>query len=199
MYYDTAQYLCPAAGTPFLLSSNETMHSLLVEDGWIEFRKNKHMEEFYVTEDVVGRGADTSLISSDGVNPTGQYYVQMTGDQYGAAWAGRFMSPGDAFHRECRVVIYQADCQVLNDYHEASDLHLLEHIDSITFPGGAVAHDILLFAWGGQEGYLYGQGLGLIGWKNLTDGSFGNYLVAHNVAAPPAPFPHPCVTRPRLR
>jgi len=197
-YYDLAQYLCPAYGLPFLLSSSETMQSVLCPDGWIEFRKNKHMEEFYVTDEVVGRGADTSMISSDGVNPVGTFYVQMTGNVYGAPWAARFMAVGEAYHRDCRVVIYNYDGSILNDYQEASDLHLIDHIDQITFPGGAVANDSLLLGWGGQEGYIYTRGMGLTGWKNLTDGSFGNYLIAVGVPPPPHPFPHTPVSRPPI-
>jgi len=106
MAFDLHQYLCPAAGISFLLSSQETMQSDICSDGWIEFRKNRHMEEFFVTDTVIGRGADTSMISDDGVHPVGTFYVQYTGEMYGCPWIARYMSPGERYHRECRVVVY---------------------------------------------------------------------------------------------
>lgn len=196
MPFDLADYLCPERGIVYQLSSNETCYSHLDPDGWRTFSKNRHSEEFYVAQQTIQRGADLSLISNDGVNPTGQFYVQYTGDDYGCAWAARFMDVGNVFYRYCRVKYFTYDCQLLADYTEESDLILLEHRDSVQFPNGLIIPDVLLFAWGQEEGYLYARGMGLIGWKNLVSGEYANYVIAVNVAPPAPPFTHDCLPRP---
>lgn len=194
--FDLADYLCPVPGRSFLLSSNETMQSVAVPDGWIEFRKNKHCEEFYVTDSVIGRGADTSLISNDGVNPTGSFYVQYQGNVYGCPWIARYMDVGEAYHRDCHVIYYDHDGTILADYQEASYINFVAHYPDLTFPSAITLSDVVLLQWGGEEGYLYAYGFGLVGWRNMRDGSFGNYIVALDVPPPPPPFPHEAVPRP---
>jgi len=198
MLFDLADYLCPVNGMVYQLSSNETCYSHLDPDGWRTFSKNRHAEEFFVNDQFVGRGADTSLISTDGVNPTGTFYVQYTGEYYGCNWARRYMSPGEAFQRHCRIKMFTYDCLEFEDYEEISTLQLLEHYDSIPMPNGLLVHDSLLFTWGGEEGYLYTRGFGLTGWKNLASGQFANYIVAVNVAPPAPAFTHECLPRPAI-
>jgi len=196
MAFDLAEYLCPREGIVYLLSSNETCYSHLDADGWRTFSKNRHSEEFYVSESDVGRGADLSLISTDGVNPTGTFYVQYTQERYGCAWAKRWMDVGEVYTRYCWIKIYDYQCNLLDEYEEQSDLTLLDHFDSVTFPNGLIIPDVLLFKWAGEEGYLYANGFGLIGWKNLVSGNYANYVVAVNVAPPAPPFTHDCLPRP---
>lgn len=193
--YDLADYICPAAGNPFTLTSNEACQSIKTSDNWIEFHKNKNCEEFYVTDTVIGRGADTSLLSRDGVHANGTFYVQYSGSQYGCPWAARHMKVGDVFHRNCRVVVYDYTGKVLSDSpNTQSDLALNAYHESITFPNGKSVQNVLEFQWGGDEVYYYAKGYGLVGWKNLKDGSLGNYLSVFggNIQSI---FPH-AITRP---
>ena len=185
--FDLKDYLCPANGKAYTLTSNEACQSVQAADGWIEFRKNRHMEEFYVTDDVIGRGADTSLISNDGVHPIGTIY--------GCAWVARYMEKGQVYHRKCRVIVYDFTGRVLDDGIAESDIVLKDHHDTLLFPSGIAVNDVLEFQWGGEELYFYARDYGLVGWRNLRDGSFGNYIqrlggniqepFAHAVPRPP--------------
>jgi len=195
MAFDMHDYLCPTAGITYLLSSSESCRSVICADGWINFCKNRHKEEFRVDENYIYRGSDTSLISSDGVNPVGTFYTQYDGDNYGAIWCPRYMLLGETVERHCRVVVRDYLCNILNDYSESSPLTFVDHFDRIEFPGGLIVSDIIQLRWSGEEGYLYANQLGLVGWRNIVSGQFGNYVVALNVSTPAPPFEQ-CLTRP---
>ena len=200
MAYDLADYICPANGKPFKLSSNESCQSIKAADGWIEFRKNRHMEEFRVTPTAIQRGADTSLISKDGIDPVGTFYIQYAGSKehpiYGCDWVARYMSEGQVFHRSCLVNVYDYTGKLLTSDVVDSDIVLRKHHNSLLLPSGITVNDVLEFQWGGNEIYFYAKGYGLVGWRYLLDGSFGNFLVqfSGNIQQP---FPH-AIARPNV-
>jgi lysozyme len=204
MIYDLLHYICPPNGKQYRLFGlgDESCQCVQANDGWIEFRKNRHTEEFYVTNSVVGRGADTSEISRDGVHPTGQFYILYTRRPdgsltYGAPWAKRLMSVGDKFHRDCRVIRYSADGSIVAQYDDATDLVLNAHHSSLSFPqSGITVEDVLELQWGGEEVYYYAKGYGLVGWKNLRTGQ-GTFVGVLS-AAIAEPFPHDVKPRPRV-
>lgn len=179
--YDLLDYICPPNGKAYYLNGlgNENCASVLASDGWIDFRKNKHKEEFYVTDTVIGRGADSSLISKDGVNPTGTFYVQYREENgkliYGAPWIKRFMSPGEKFHRNVTIQIYNYKGELQAKYGDPSDITFNKYHDFITFPQSQLTvKDVVELQWGGEEVYYYAKGFGLVGWKNLkqNEGSY---------------------------
>lgn len=192
--YDLMDYICPPNGKPYVLvgMGYENCQSLLAPDGWIEFRKNRHMEEFRVDANYIYRGADTSEISRDGVTPNGRFYIQYTtGDfrQYGAPWAKRQMAVGESFVRFCHVIWLDSTGKLITEYDETSTLILEKAATSVE------GIPTLTFRWGGDERYTYGKGYGLIGWQNLKTGA-GSHM---DLAATPniqKPFVHP-VVRPR--
>jgi GH25 family lysozyme M1 (1,4-beta-N-acetylmuramidase)/murein DD-endopeptidase MepM/ murein hydrolase activator NlpD len=204
MAHDLLQYICPPDGKKYRLFGlgDESCQCVQADDGWIEFRKNRHMEEFYVTDTVIGRGADTSEISRDGVHPTGQFYILYTRRPdgsltYGAPWAKRLMRVGEEFHRDCRVIRYNADGSIVAQYDDATDLVLNAHHDSRTFAQfGITVKDVLELQWGGEEVYYYGKGYGLVGWENLRTGQ-GSFIGVVG-ATISDPFPHDVKPRPRV-
>jgi lysozyme len=204
MVYDLLHYVCPPNGMQYRLLGlgDESCQCVQAGDGWIEFRKNRHMEEFYITDTVIGRGADTSEISRDGVHPTGQFYILYTrrpdgSFTYGAPWAKRLMSVGDKFHRDCRVIRYNADGSIVAQYDDATDLVLNAHRSSLSFSqSGITVEDVLELQWGGEEVYYYAKGYGLVGWKNLRTGQ-GSFVGVLS-ATISEPFPHDVKPRPRV-
>ncbi|RPJ35283.1 MAG: M23 family metallopeptidase [Planctomycetaceae bacterium] len=204
MVFDLLHYICPPSGKQYRLFGlgDENCQCVQASDGWIEFRKNRHMEEFYATDSVIGRGADTSEISRDGVNPTGQFYILYTRRPdgsliYGAPWIKRLMSVGEKFHRDCRVIRYNANGTIVAEYDDATDIVVNAHHPRLTFPqSGITIEDVLELQWGGEEVYYYANGYGLVGWKNLRtgQGSFVGVLSATSFD----PFPHEVKPRPRV-
>jgi hypothetical protein len=203
MAFDLLNYICPPNGKQYRLFGlgDESCQCFQADDGWIEFRKNKHVEEFYVTDTVIGRGADTSEISRDGVNPTEKFYVQYTRQpdgslSYGAPWAKRFMDVGESFHRLCHVIHYRADGAIIEESDPETDLVVNAHHPSRTFPqSGITIEDVLELQWGGEEVYFYANGFGLVGWKNLRTGVESFVGVLSATIQPP--FPH-AIARPRV-
>src|SRR5690606_28169969 len=115
--------VCPPNGRSVRLSSDEYCRCVQSPDGWIEQRKNKHKEEFYVTDKFIGRGADSSLISKDGINPTGTFYILYTPEgKYGTNWCRREMSVNEEFVRDVQVVIYDYTGKELNRYRDVTTL-----------------------------------------------------------------------------
>ncbi len=205
MAYDLLYYICPPNGKAFLLSSSENCQSIQMSDGWIEFHKNRNMEEFYVTSTVIGRGADTSDLSRDGVHADGTFYVQYTATRahYGCAWAARFMEIGDQFQRQTHIAQYNHDMSTpMREYDESSTLKLTQHFDALPLPNGQVVRDVLEFEWidsggTGQELYYYANGYGLVGFKKLGAGAYQTFFAAP-IAAAMIPFPHHGVNRPAV-
>ncbi len=203
MAYDLLYYICPPNGKPFLLSSSENCQSIQRADGWIEFHKNRNLEEFYVTSTVIGRGADTSDLSHDGVHANGTFYIQYTATRarYGCAWAARFMGIGDQFQRHAHIAQYNHDTSTpMREYDEASALKLTQHFDTLPMPNGQVVQDVLEFEWidssgTGQELYYYANGYGLVGFRKLGAGAYTTFFAAP-IAAVMTPFPHNNVNRP---
>lgn len=195
--FDMLQYICPPNGRKYRLGGmgDENCQCTQESDGWILQRKNKHVEEFYVTDTIIGRGADTSEISRDGVNPTGRFYVQYTGSSYGAPWCKRFMQVGESFKRSPRIVFYDYRTNILSDYQDVSTLVVNNHHDKIVSPTGVTTWDVLELQWGGEEIYYYGYGFGLVGWKNLRTNQ-GSYVISVT-ATIMTPFPAP-ILRPKV-
>lgn len=208
MAFDLLNYICPPNGKQYRLFGlgDESCQCFQAQDGWIEFRKNRHMEEFYVTDTIIGRGADTSEISRDGVNPTEKFYIQHTRQPdgsvtYGAPWAKRFMEVGESFHRVCHVIRYHANGTPFEETDPETDLVINAHHPSLTFPrSGITVEDVLELQWGGEEVYYYANGYGLVGWKNLRDGheSFIGVLSATIQEPFPHGIPRPVVGMPTL-
>ena len=203
--YDLLQYVCPPGGKKYRLFGlgDESCQCVQANDGWVEFRKNRHMEEFYVTDSVIGRGADTSEISRDGVHPTGQFYILYARRPdgsltYGAPWAKRLMAVGEKFHRDCHVIRYNnVDGSIVAQYDDASDLVLNAHHDELPFSeSGITVKDVLELQWGGEEVYYYGKDYGLVGWKNLRTGQ-GSFIGAAG-ATISEPFAHDVKPRPQV-
>jgi hypothetical protein len=161
-------------------------------DGWIEFRKNKHMEEFRADGQYIYRGADTSEISKDGVHPDGTFYVQYkagTNVYGGAPWAPRSMKPETSFKRTCRVVKYDQYGKMLADYEETTTLHFVKRYTNWKNMG----LDVVQLNWEGEETYYYARGYGLVKWQGPNGGSEINFDIIPQIQTA---FPHGAVPRP---
>jgi hypothetical protein len=192
-FFDLLKYVCPPNGNKYVLGGLGTENCQCTQEsnGWILQRKNKHAEEFKVDNEYIYRGADTSEISRDGVNPTGRFYIQYTGSKYGAQWAKRFMRVGDSFHRDVRIVFYNYLGDVLHDYNDATDLVVRHHYSSFTNSAGMTIPDVLEMQWGGEEVYYYGRNFGLVGWKNLRTNQGSNLVTFSANIMTPFPHMHP--------
>lgn len=195
---DLQPYICPVNGHKFRLVGlgDENCQSVLAADGWIDFHKNRHRETFRFDNDYIYRGEDTSMISKDGQNPVGTYYILYDddGNEYGSKWIKRNMSVGETYDRDPVVKIFEYSGRLITRYPDPTRILFRNYYAEYSFPSGIVLHDVIGLLWAGEEEYLYAKGYGLVGWKNIRtnkEGSYIGHLDGSTMQTFPIPTPRP--------
>lgn len=200
---DLMPYICPPNGQKYRLFGlgDEHCQCVLMPDGGIDFRKNKHYEAFRVDGQYIYRAEDTSMISRDGVNPYGTYYALFTrvGDKlvYGSKWIKRNMLLGEFFYRNPVVRIFNYNGKELVTYDDPSYITFRDYHQEYMFRSGIRLRDVIELQWSSEEVYLYAKGYGLVAWKNIRSGVEGSWIGAFGANIQPS-FAVP-ITRPQAR
>jgi Papain-like cysteine protease AvrRpt2 len=210
--FDMMLYVCPPGSKKFRLfgMGDEAMQCTQEQDGWVLQRKNELSEEFQVTDIMIKRGADTSMLYTDDGKYHGQFYIQWTDVQppsYGADWCPRLMRQGETFARNPRIRYYDWKGNILNDYVDHTTLHFLRWEQQHTFlKSGITVPDVVVLSWANEEEYYYAKNYGLVGWKNLVtkqESFIGSYdavnirnPVSHPIPRPQVPYPPPAKEEP---
>lgn len=188
---DITDHIAPKNGKKFILGGLGTEHcqSILREDGGIDFVKNRHYEAFRLNGDWIDRGEDTSLISSDGVNPTGTFYVLKHIENgklvYGGNWILRDMRVGQTVPRSVWVVGLDYTGREIYSYPDNTSIKFTKHWSEYKFPSGIVVPDVIELEWIGEEHYLYAKDHGLVGWRNTRTGLSRSYITSYNATIQP--------------
>lgn len=121
--------------------------------------KNGEYEHMYYDDRYIYRGIDTSEAPD-------KFYVQMTGDKYGAIWAKRHMAMGETVVKTPRIIHYwQNNCSVRASGNPVDQLTLAKHWSEITTESGIRISDVIKLEWSAGEGYLYARDWGLVGFE----------------------------------
>jgi hypothetical protein len=153
--------------------------------------KNSEWEELWADDRFIYRGADTSPGS-------GNFYVLMDGERYGAAWIPRLMAVGQAYRRSVVVVSRRKGNCVMNSHlsgRHVTWVRFEAFHENFTLPDvegrpgrGLKLQDVAVLAAYNEvngrpaarpfERYYYAKGFGLVMWEGIeTDHKGQSFLV----------------------
>lgn len=153
--------------------AQEKFRTVNTGDGGFLQLKNNQWEQFWVADEHIWRGVDTSP-------GDGQFYRQFEDGREGARWCPRYMTIGQSWRApvQHRVQTYwKGDCSEV-DHHRngraTNGLRLAARHERLSWNGVTVDDVIELHTHTGER-MFFGRGWGLVAWSS----AWGNSAISH--------------------